>query len=283
MCHISPKCLWQQQTEVVVWGGIYWQSVVNAHFDVPIFSKTQERFFWLHCRCLGWPPRGQCISFIFWLSFPSLRLAWSSNNRQIRIIRFQKLFTSATTSVQVRSAGNFRTELPEALLILNNNVEIDVRLVSFDYSPKSKALKIIFSIVITVSHHWPPILPCFVVSHFAKIASNFFSIFKNSQICNHRSDFKSENAVMALEIGSLVWTLEVKCILGRIELKVGWRDRVISGLYRALRDSQGMRAAGSAGLCEWHWVNKLFLNCLCLLFSEWNHWLEGFWNKRKIE
>ena len=51
---------------------------------------------------------------------------------------------------------------------------------------------------------------------------------------------------MALEIGSLVWTLEVKCILGRIELKVGWRDCVISGLYRALRDSQGMRMVGSA-------------------------------------
>lgn len=44
MCHISPKCLWQQQTEVVVWGCIYWQSVVNAHFDVPIFSKTLNAF-----------------------------------------------------------------------------------------------------------------------------------------------------------------------------------------------------------------------------------------------
>ena len=30
-------------------------------------------------------------------------------------------------------------------------------------------------------------------------------------------------------------------------------------------------------------INKLFLNCLCSLFSEWNHWLEGFWNKRKIK
>ena len=178
---------------------------------------------------------------VFSISSPCLVQEQQAN----RFICFQKLFTSTTTSVQVRTARNFWTELPYELLILNNNVEIDVRLFSCDYFPKSKALKIIFSIV-TISHHWPRILPRFVIIHFAKIASDFFTIIKKSQICNCRFDFKLENVVMTSEIGRLVWTLEVKCILGRMELKVGWCDWVIPGPCGILEASTKWALLGSA-------------------------------------
>ena len=71
--------------------------------------------------------------------------------------------------------------------------------------------------------------------------------------------FKLKNAVMASEIGSLVWTLKVKCILGRIELKVGWRDRVISWLYGILKARARRALPGSAsgiGLTKYSHTTK---------------------------
>ena len=56
---------------------------------------------------------------------------------------------------------------------LNNSVEISVGLISFDYFMKSKAFNIFSSTIVTISYHWPPILPCSVVRLFfvQKIAS----------------------------------------------------------------------------------------------------------------
>jgi len=93
----------------------------------------------------------------------------------------QKLFTSTTTSVQVRIAGNFWTELLDELLTLNNSVEIDVGLIPFDYFMKSKALKIFSSIIITISRHWPPILPC-CQAFLQKIASECSVFIKITEI-----------------------------------------------------------------------------------------------------